>query len=51
MWSSVGNKGNKQLVGLALDWKSREIVGCYVGVCSGDGARGLWQSLPSVYKQ
>jgi IS1 family transposase len=51
MWSFVGNKGNKQWIWLALDWKSGEIVGVFVGERSRDGARGLWQSLPSVYKQ
>jgi IS1 family transposase len=51
LWSFVSNKGNKQWVWLALDWKSGEIVGCYVGARSREGARGLWQSLPSVYRQ
>jgi IS1 family transposase len=27
MWSFVGNKGNKQWIGLALDRDTREIVG------------------------
>ena len=51
MWSFVSSKGNKQWVWLALDWKSGEIVGCYVGERSGQGAEGLWQSLPGVYRQ
>jgi IS1 family transposase len=51
MWSFVGNKGNKQWVWLALDVKSGEIVGVYVGDRSRAGATGLWQSLPGVYRQ
>ncbi|MBC6479230.1 MAG: IS1 family transposase [Hormoscilla sp. GM7CHS1pb] len=31
MWSFVGKKGNKQWIWLALDTKTREIVGLYVG--------------------
>jgi IS1 family transposase len=51
MWSFVGNKGNKQWIWLALDVKTREIVAVYVGDRSREGARGLWQSLPAVYRQ
>ena len=36
---------------LAIDEATREIVGVYVGNRSGDGARGLWRSLPAVYRQ
>ena len=50
MWSSVGNKGNKQWEELALEWKSGEIVGCIKGD-RGDSAHRLWHWLPSVYKQ
>jgi insertion element IS1 protein InsB len=49
--SFVSNKGNKQWVWLALDLKTREIVGCYVGARTRSGAIGLWQSLPPVYRQ
>lgn len=51
MWSFVSNKGNKQWIWLALDAKTREIVGVHVGDRSREGARKLWQSLPSVYRQ
>jgi IS1 family transposase len=34
-----------------LDKKTREIVGCYIGERSKQGARGLWNSLPSIYRQ
>jgi IS1 family transposase len=51
MWSFVGNKGNKQWIWLALDVDSREIVGCFVGSRDREGAQGLWNSLPPVYRQ
>jgi IS1 family transposase len=51
MWSFVGNKGNKQWKELALDVKTGEIVGVFVGDRSRSGAHGLWQSLPGVYRQ
>ena len=34
-----------------MNRKTREIVGVYVGDRSKQGARGLWNSLPSVYRQ
>ena len=51
MWSFVGNKGNKQWIWLALDVETREIVGVYVGDRSREGAQGLWEALPPVYRQ
>ncbi len=51
MWSFVSNKGNKQWVWLALDVKTGEIVGVYVGERSSTGAKMLWQSLPGIYRQ
>jgi IS1 family transposase len=51
MWSFVGNKDNKQWIWLALDADSGEIVGVYVGSRDREGARGLWASLPPVYRQ
>lgn len=51
MWSFVGNKGNKHLLWLALDVETREIIGVYVGERSRDGAQGLWDALPAVYRQ
>jgi len=50
-WSFVGNKGNKQWIWLAMDRHTREIVGVFIGARSEAGARGLWQSLPAVYRQ
>ncbi len=51
LWSFVDNKGNKQWVWLALDVKTREIVGVYIGDRDEKAARKLWNSLPSVYRQ
>ena len=51
LWSFVSNKGNKQWVWLAIDAKTREIVGVHIGDRSEAGARALWQSLPLVYRQ
>ena len=51
MWSFVENKENKQWIWLALDTKTREIVGVYVGARSRESAKKLWKSLPPVYRQ
>lgn len=34
-----------------MDETTREIVGVYIGARSRQGAYGLWQSLPAVYRQ
>lgn len=47
----MDNKGNKQWSWLALDADTREIVGVYIGARDEAAARGLWDSLPSVYRQ
>ncbi len=49
--SFVDNKDNKQWVWLALDADTREIVGVYIGARDEAAARGLWNSLPPVYRQ
>ena len=51
MWSFVGSKGNKQWVWIAIDLESKEIVGLYIGKRDETGAKGLWDSLPPVYRQ
>lgn len=51
MWSFVGSKANKQWIWFAMDETTREIVGVYIGARSRQGAYGLWQSLPAVYRQ
>lgn len=51
MWSFVTNKDNKQWIWLALDELTREIIGVHIGERSEKGAKQLWASLPSVYRQ
>ncbi len=51
MWSFVQNKSEKYWIWLALDVDTGEIVGVYVGPRDESGARGLWASLPAVYRQ
>ena len=51
LWSFVGNKKQKQWVWLAIDKNTGEIVGVFIGDRSQDGAEGLWNSLPPVYRQ
>jgi insertion element IS1 protein InsB len=47
----VDVKGNKQWVWLAMDTKTREVIGCHIGDRSSKSALALWDSLPSVYRQ
>lgn len=51
LWSFVGRKQNKFWIWLALDQDTREIVGVSIGSRDEVGAKGLWQSLPPVYRQ
>jgi IS1 family transposase/transposase-like protein len=51
LWSFVFSKENKFYVWLAIDRKTREIVGCYIGDRSRESAKKLWASLPAVYRQ
>lgn len=51
LWSFVGKHDNKQWVWLALDRKTRAIVGVYIGDRSAQSAQALWDSLPLVYRQ
>ncbi len=45
------NKNNKQWIWLAIDIDTKEIVGVYIGSRNIEGAQGLWDSLPPVYRQ
>ena len=51
LWSFVGNKENKVWVWLAMNANTKEIVGVHVGCRDQEGAQGLWNSLPPVYRQ
>jgi IS1 family transposase len=51
MWSFVGKKERKYWIWLAINRTTREIIGAYVGSRDREGAQGLWDSLPPVYRQ
>ena len=51
MWSFVMSKDNKVWIWLAIDIETSEIVGVYIGSRDAKGAKGLWDSLPPVYRQ
>jgi len=51
LWSFVNHKDNKQWVWIAIDAKTREIVGLPVGDRSQTSAKALWDSFPPVYRQ
>jgi IS1 family transposase/transposase-like protein len=51
MASFVQKKENKQWIWLAMDAKSRQIIGFYVGDRSRKSARKLWANIPKVYRQ
>ena len=42
---------NKPWIWLALDVNTKEIAGVYLGDRGELGAKGLWESLPAVYRQ
>ena len=51
MWSFVSHKKNKRWIWLAIDRNSKKIVGVHIGSRDRKGAKGLWDSLPPVYRQ
>ena len=51
MWSFVLSKNNKYWIWVAILEGTREIVGVFIGKRDKEGARGLWNSLPPVYRQ
>ena len=51
LWSFVDRRKNQYWIWLAIDRKTREIVGCYIGDRSRSSAKKLWASLPPVYRQ
>ncbi len=50
MRSFVGDRKNKVWIRLTIGVKTRKIVGFNAGNRGGDGVRGLWESLPPVYR-
>ena len=51
MRTFVRKKKNKFWIWLAKDVKTKEIVGVHVGNRDREGALGLWNSIPGVYRQ
>ncbi len=51
MWSFVKNKKNKQWIWIAINKENREIIGLYIGTRSAKGAKGLWESIPKIYRE
>lgn len=49
MWSFVAKKSNK--IWLVIDANTKEIVGAHIAKLDKEGAQGLWNSLPAVYRQ
>ena len=50
LWGFVAKKANQQWLWLAKDRSSEPIVGCHVGKRDKEGALGLWNSLPEIYR-
>jgi insertion element IS1 protein InsB len=44
-------KGRKKWIWLALNTSTREIVGVFVSSRGKIKAKGLWRSLPAIYRQ
>ncbi len=51
MASFVQKKANTQWIWLAMDAKSRQIIGFHVGDRSRKSARALWAKIPKAYRQ
>ena len=51
MKCGVGKKGNRYWIWLAIDVETSKIVGVHIGSRDKQGAQGLWDSLPEVYRQ
>ncbi len=51
MWSDVGSKAKKQWIWLAIEARTGEIMGVYIGDRTSQSAKQLWHSLAPVYRQ
>ena len=51
LWSFALSRKNKAWVRLAADRGAGECAGCFAGARDREGAQGLWDSLPAVYRQ
>ncbi len=50
MWSFVEKKENKQWIWIAMDAKSRQIIGFHVGDRSRESAKALWVFLYKLFR-
>ena len=51
LWSFVGSKRNPRWVWIALCRQTRQVVACFVGDRSAEGARALRERLPPDYRR
>jgi insertion element IS1 protein InsB len=51
MASFVQKKSNKQWIWLAMDTKTRQIIGFHIGDRSRKSARKLWAKIPQAYRR
>jgi IS1 family transposase/transposase-like protein len=51
LWSYVKSKENQEWIWLALERKSRRIVGAYIGNRSRESAKKLWESIPESWQR
>ncbi len=49
-WSFVGEKVNKQWIWVALERETRQIIAFHIGDRSQDGAKELWDKIPTIIK-
>ncbi len=51
MWPFIFKKAMKTWIWIAIDVRTREVIGLFVGDRSSNSAQRLWDSLPPVYRQ
>ena len=51
LWSFVGTKTNRQLVWIAMDATTRQVIAFHVGDRGGRSAKALWEKIPTVYQE
>jgi insertion element IS1 protein InsB len=51
IWSSVGQKENRQWGWIALDAPTRQVIAFHVGDRSAQSATVLWEKIPIVYQE
>lgn len=51
MWSFVGQKTNKQWIGVAIDARTRQVPASHLGSRAKQSAQKLWDKIPEQYRQ